>query len=83
MRPLEDITLAFYFLGLEFFRILPGLLSLGIIGITSLLTETAKVLTQDGGLPQVPSVFSSGGRGSVVLLAFLHVVALAYRRVLH
>lgn len=34
-------------------------------------------------LPQVPSVsFSSGGRGSVVLLAFLHVVALAYRRVL-
>lgn len=33
--------------------------------------------------PPVPSVsFSSGGRGSVVLLAFLHVVALAYRRVL-
>ena len=32
----------------------------------------------------LPSVsFSSGGRGSVVLLAFLHVVALAYRRVLH
>ena len=43
-------------LGLEFFQIQPGLLSLGIIGITSLLTETAKVLTQDGGLPQVPSV---------------------------
>lgn len=36
-----------------------------------------------GFLPQVPSVsFSSGGRGSVVLLAFLNVVALAYRRVL-
>lgn len=85
MRPLKDITLAFDFLGIEFFRILPGLLSLGIIGRTSLLTETAKVLTftQDGGLPQVPSVFSSGGRGSVVLLAFLHVVALAYRWVLH
>lgn len=37
-----------------------------------------------GFLPKLPSVsFSSGGRGSVVLLAFLHVVALAYRRVLH
>lgn len=37
-----------------------------------------------GFLPQLPSVsFSSGGRGSVVILAFLHVVALAYLRVLH
>ena len=37
-----------------------------------------------GFLPQLSSVsFSSGGRGYVVLLAFLHVVALAYRWVLH
>nr|YP_009526567.1 hypothetical protein [Ammopiptanthus mongolicus]AXV54326.1 hypothetical protein [Ammopiptanthus mongolicus] len=44
---------------------------------------TAHGQASDLHLPQVPSVsFSSGGRGSLVLLAFLHVVALAYRRVL-
>lgn len=37
-----------------------------------------------GFLPQLPSIsFSFGGHGSVVILAFLHVIALAYRRVLH
>lgn len=85
MGPLEDITLAF-FLGLEFFQILPGLLSLGIIGTTSLLTETAKgrcVHKMAAYRKSLRSPFSSGGRGSVVLLAFLHVVALAYRWVLH
>jgi len=47
------------------------------------LPEPTGGQASDLNLPQVPSVsFSSGGRGSVVLLAFLHVVALAYRRVL-